>query len=149
MAGEVPARVAAAGDGVSRAHRLRLAKGVWRAAGAVGEDRVRLEFIRVADRIGRADQTAPKVLRHQFATALQEGRVDPRVRNLPMGHAAAEGRSAGHGLGMTAVYTHSRPETVRGQLEQALRARPVMDVVRAWLSCPPVNPEPDTDGIGV
>ena len=67
--------------------------------------------MRLTRAIGLPGCTAPKVLRHQFATALQEGRVDPLVRNLLMGHAAAGDAGAGHGLGMTAVYTHTRPET--------------------------------------
>jgi hypothetical protein len=45
-----------------------------------------------------------------------------------MGHAAAGARTAGHGLGMTAVYSHSRPETVRRQLEEALGGRPAVAV---------------------
>ncbi len=115
-----------AGGPVSRADRLWLAGRVWREHGAVGEGRVRLEFIRVARAAGLAGQTAPKLCRHQFATALQEGRVDPLVRNLLMGHAAAGERAAGHGLGMTAVYTHTRPETVREQLFGALAGRPAL-----------------------
>ena len=77
--------------------------------------------------------TAPKVLRHQFATALQEGRVDPLIRNELMGHVAAGGRTAGHGLAMTAVYTHTRPETRRQQLEAALAPRAAVAAARAWL----------------
>ena len=84
---------------------------------------MRSEFIRVARRIGLTGCTAPKVLRHMFATALQDARVDPLIRNLLLGHAAAGVRAAGHGLGMTAVYSHSRPETVRRQLEEALADR--------------------------
>lgn len=119
---------AALGRGVG----LVLARRLWRDIGAVCEDRVRVEFIRAARTAGLAGQTAPKVLRHQFATALQEGRVDPLVRNLLMGHASASVRSPGHGLGMTAVYTHTRPETVRDQLAAALAGRPVLDVAREW-----------------
>jgi hypothetical protein len=74
--------------------------------------------------IGVPACTAPKLFRHQFATALQEGRVDPLIRNLLMGHAPAVERTPGHGLGMTAVYTHSRPETCRQQLEAAPAGRP-------------------------
>jgi site-specific recombinase XerD len=103
---------------------LRLARRLWRDVGAVDEGRIRTEFMRAARAAGLAGQTAPKMLRHQFATALQEGRVDPLVRNLLMGHAAAGARSPGHGLGMTAVYTHTRPETVRDQLLAALADRP-------------------------
>ncbi len=91
-------REAKDGAPLSRDDRLRLAVRLWRELGAVREDRVREEFIRVATAAGLIGQTAPKVFRHQFATALQEGRVDPLVRNLLMGHAAARDRSAGHGL---------------------------------------------------
>src|SRR5439155_22506505 len=82
-----------------RTARARVARRVWRDVGAVDESRVRLEFIRVARVAGLGGQTAPKVLRHQFATALQQGRVDPLVRNLLMGHAPAGARAPGHGLG--------------------------------------------------
>ncbi|MFM8271048.1 MAG: tyrosine-type recombinase/integrase, partial [Gemmata sp.] len=117
-----------------RAARVRLAGRLWRDIGAVDENRVRIEFIRAARTAGLAGQTAPKVLRHQFATALQEGRVDPLVRNLLMGHAAAGSRLPGHGLGMTAVYTHTRPETVREQLLAALAERPAVTGAREWLT---------------
>jgi len=100
----------------------------------VDETRIRVEFIRVAQAVGLVGQTAPKVFRHQFATALQEGRVDPLVRNLLMGHASADSRSPGHGLGMTAVYTHTRPETVREQLIAAFADRPAITVARQRVS---------------
>lgn len=47
-----------------------------------------------------------------------------------MGHVAAGSRAAGHGLGMTAVYTHTRPQTRREQLEAALASRPAVAVAR-------------------
>src|SRR4030095_7090857 len=84
-----------------RVNRLRHARRLLQEIGAVGEDPIRLEVMRVARAAGLAAQTAPKVLRHQFATMLQEGRVDPLVRNLLMGHATAAVRAPGHGLGMT------------------------------------------------
>lgn len=115
-----------------RAARVRLAGRLWRDIRAVDESRVRVEFIRAARAAGLVGQTAPKVFRHQFATALQEGRVDPLVRNLLMGHATAGVRAPGHGLGMTAVYTHTRPETVREQLLAALADRPAVAVARNW-----------------
>jgi integrase len=136
IAGELARRTAdaqAAGGPVGRAGRLRLARGLWWDLGAVREDRVRLEFIRVVESIGLANHTAPKVLRHQFATILQEGRVDPLVRNVLMGHAMAGERSPGHGLGMTAVYTHTRPQTIRDQLQLALAGRPAVMAARARL----------------
>lgn len=65
---------------LSRAERLRQLRKVWRICGVVEETRVRAEFIRVARNIGAQGQTAPKILRHLFATALQDANVDPLVR---------------------------------------------------------------------
>jgi integrase len=87
------------------------------------EDRVRHELMRLTRRIGVAGSTALTVLRHQFATWLQERNIAPLIPNLLMGHASARDRSAGQGLRMTAVYTHTRPETIRGQLASALAGR--------------------------
>ena len=89
--------------------------------------------MRLTRAVGLPGCTAPKVLRHLFATALQEGRVDPLIRNELMGHVAAGQRTAGHGLAMTAVYTHTRPETRRQQLEAALAPRAAVAAARAWL----------------
>ena len=121
------------GGAVSRADRSRIAKSIWNRTGAVDEDRVRIEFGRIAESIGLAGQTAPKVLRHQFATVLQEGRVDPLVRNLLMGHAPG-GERGGSGLGMTAVYTHTRAETIREQLIAAYGGRPILDAIAKHLT---------------
>lgn len=110
-------------DPLNNKQKLRIAQRFWLALGAVPEDRIRLEFIRLTNKIGIPNSTAPKVLRHMFATILQEGRVDPLIRNELMGHVASGQRSAGHGLAMTAVYTHTRPETKRGQLEAAFASR--------------------------
>ncbi len=124
------------GDGgvtLSRAERLTVAKSIWNRTGAVDEDRIRIEFGRVANAIGLVGQTAPKVQR-QFATLLQEGRVDPLVRNLLMGHSAGGERGAGSGLGMTAVYTHTRAETIREQLIGAFKSRPLLEVIESRVS---------------
>jgi hypothetical protein len=47
-----------------------------------------------------------------------------------MGHVAARERKSGHGLAMTAVYTHTRPEIRREQLLEALAGRPAAEVAR-------------------
>ncbi len=104
---------------VDRAARQQVATSVWRDLGALKEDWVRVEFKRVTKRMGLAEITAPKTLRHTFATVLQDANVDPLVRNELMGHAPAYGSA----LGMTAVYTHTRPETKRRQLEAAFAGR--------------------------
>jgi site-specific recombinase XerD len=129
----IASREAETGPVMGRAERLRVVRGVWPAAGGLREDRVRLEFMRVTRRAGLPGQTAPKMLRHLFATSLQEANVDPLVRNVLMGHAPAGGRAAGYGLGTTAVYTHTRAETVRRQLEAALAGRAAVDVAAKWL----------------
>src|SRR5262249_54701573 len=122
-------------DPLSAGQQARLAKQLWREMGMVREDRIRIEFVRLTTRIGPGRCTAPKMLRHLFATTLQEGRVDPLIRNELMGHVASGERSAGHGLAMTAVYTHTRPETRRQQLEQALQPRVALEVARQRLLC--------------
>ena len=89
------ARAATAGGVIRRAERGRLARRLWWNLGAVKADRVRTEFMRVTAAVGLPEHTAPKALRHAFATALQDGRVDPLIRNLLLGHATAGARSAG------------------------------------------------------
>src|SRR5262249_17944063 len=84
------------GQPLERGERLRVAQSIWRDLGALKEDRVRTEFLRLTTAIGLPACTAPKMLRHLFATALQEGRVDPLIRNELMGHVAVGERSAGH-----------------------------------------------------
>ncbi|WP_088260531.1 tyrosine-type recombinase/integrase [Fimbriiglobus ruber] len=107
------------GSGASRADALRVARSVWKDAGAVRADDVRASFVRTMAALGRPDATCPKSWRHTFATLLQDANVDPLVRQITLGH-----RPPGGGLGMTANYTHTRPETQRGQIEAALRRWP-------------------------
>lgn len=133
LATRVAERERNTGQAVSRKESLRLAQRLWRELGALRPEWIRVEFMRLTQALGLADCTAPKMLRHGFATALQEGRVDPLIRNELMGHVAAGSAKPGHGLAMTAVYTHSRPETRRQQLEAALLGRPAVAVAQAWL----------------
>jgi integrase len=104
----------------TRGGEAALARSVWWDAGAVKPDQVRLSFVRVTAAIGRPDSTCPKSWRHTFATLLQDGNVDPLIRQQVMGHRP----SVTGGLGMTAKYTHTRPETLRAQVEAALRQWP-------------------------
>jgi len=97
----------------------RLASSVWQSAGATKNDRIRSSFIHVAIACGIIDATCPKSWRHTFATLLQDGNVDPLIRQLTLGHAPTVGREGA--LGMTTVYSHSRPQTVKRQIERALR----------------------------
>ena len=93
---------------------------VWWDAGAVKADAVRTSFVRVMKGLGRPEATCPKSWRHSFATLLQDANVDPLVRQQTLGHRP----TSGAGLGMTASYTHTRPETQREQIERALRRWP-------------------------
>lgn len=122
------------GVSITPSERSKLARRLWVQLGAVKEDRVRTEFMRLTARLGIPQCTAPKMLRHLFATVLQEGRVDPLIRNELMGHVASGDRSAGHGLNMTAVYTHTRPETSRKQLTEAVAIRPSSAIAWQWLA---------------
>lgn len=71
---EIERRVAVAdvekGSSAERHLRMRTAGSVWRATGGVREDRIRLEFMRLTRRMGLSGVTAPKMLRHLFATSL-------------------------------------------------------------------------------
>jgi integrase len=138
LEGELASRIATRETGIerslSRHAQLNEARTLWRDVGAIKTDRVRVEFMRLTSRIGLAATTAPKLLRHLFATGLQEANVDPLVRNELMGHSPGDSRGNGTGLGMTAVYTHTRPETRRKQLESALLCRPAVPVAQAWLA---------------
>jgi integrase len=119
------------GDDADRQSRLATAKSVWRDLGALKEDWIRKEFLRVTARAGFPEITTPKTLRHTFATILQDANVDPLIRNELMGHAPMS-TSMQRGLGMTAIYTHTRPETKRRQLEGALETLPVQNLAATW-----------------
>jgi integrase len=105
---------------LSRADVHRIARGVWWDAGKVKSDVVRGTFVRVMRGLKRPQATCPKSWRHSFATLLQDGNVDPLIRQQVMGHRPTNNT----GLGMTAKYTHTRPETLRQQVERALRSWP-------------------------
>jgi hypothetical protein len=57
----------------------------------------------------------------------------PLIRNELMGHVPAGLSAPGGGLAMTAVYTHTRPETKRRQLENAFANRAVIQHATQWL----------------
>jgi integrase len=113
-------RRAATENVLTRGEEARLARKVWWDAGAIKPDVVRTSFVRITGEIGRPDSTCPKSWRHTFATLLQDGNVDPLIRQQVMGHRP----TVSSGLGMTAKYTHTRPETLRAQVEAALRQWP-------------------------
>ncbi|HSZ57593.1 MAG TPA: tyrosine-type recombinase/integrase [Tepidisphaeraceae bacterium] len=129
----VGAREAELARSLSRKERLAVTGSVWWDAGALKEDRIRTEFMSVTRKIGIPSATAPKLWRHQFATALQDANVDPLIRNHLMGHCPVNGSGYGTALGMTALYTHTNPKTARTQLEEAIRAHPAIAAAPLWL----------------
>jgi len=110
------------GQTPNREARARIACSVWRDAGAVKADRIRLLFIRVAKSVGLGEATCPKSFRHSFATLLQDANVDPLIRQITLGHASSG--TAGDALGMTSIYTHTRPETQQQEIIRAVRLWP-------------------------
>jgi integrase len=123
----------ARGGVLGRAERLKASATVWRDAGCIKTDRLRREYMRLTRRIGLRALTEPKMLRHLFATTLQDANVDPLIRNELLGHVPEGRRSAGFGLAMTAVYTHTRAETRRRQLADAFRGHPAVAAAMDWL----------------
>jgi integrase len=101
----------------------RIHRSVWRDAGATRLERLRTSFISTAAKCGLTETTCPKSWRHTFATLLQDANVDPLIRQLTLGHAPPSTFGMG-ALGMTSVYTHTRPETQRREIERALRLWP-------------------------
>lgn len=111
----------------------KVAHQVWLDAGRIRECRVRMEFMRITKKIALAHVTCPKLLRHLFATCLQDANVDPLIRQELMGHVPQSAR--GDSLGMTATYTHTRESTRRTQLDAAMTSRlPALAAAREWLS---------------
>jgi integrase len=137
LVGRIARLEAGAGAVLVRSDRLTVAKSVWRDIGALKEDWIRIEFKRITCGIGLPEITAPKTWRHTFATILQDANVDPLIRNELMGHMPGGVGLSGRGLGMTAVYTHTRPETKRRQLEAALLTRPAVEFARSRLGGAP------------
>jgi len=115
---------------LDRRGRLHAAQNLWRAAGAFDPDQIRNSFIRIARRCGRPQATCPKSWRHTVATLLQDANVDPLLRQITLGHKPA---GAGGALGMTGVYTHSRPETQAREITRALQSWPrSLELARTW-----------------
>ena len=116
---------------VSRTDAAQVLRTVWRDAGLIRTDAIRKAFIRAGRAIGRPEMTCPKSWRHTFATLLQDAEVDPLIRQITLGHkSAGDARGA---LGMTSVYTHTRPETQKRQIERALQLWPdSLDFARRW-----------------
>lgn len=138
LADRVAAEESASAEPVSRSRQARLARSVWRDAGATKSDRIRTSFVRIAEDLGLEEATCPKSWRHTFATLLQDANVDPLIRQITLGHAAVGSREGA--LGMTSLYTHTRPETQRREIFLALRLWPA-SLTLARLRAKTIHPE--------
>lgn len=83
------------GEEPARSQKQTVAQSVWRDVGALRNDWIRIEFMRLTAAIGFAEITAPKTFRHTLATTLQDANVDPLIRNELMGHAPTSVGSVG------------------------------------------------------
>lgn len=111
-------------------NETKLARAVWRDAGALDSDHVRRSFLTIAKAVGLPQATCPKSWRHTFATLLQDANVDPLIRQLTLGHSP----TGTAGLGMTANYSHSRKETIRAQIVSATRLWPAsLELSLSWM----------------
>jgi integrase len=109
------------GRELTRQENARVARQLWADCGAFDPDQIRRSFIRVANRTSLPNATCVKSWRHTFATLLQDANVDPLIRQITLGHKPT---GAGGGLGMTAVYSHSRPATQAAEIQRAVRLWP-------------------------
>lgn len=133
MTRAVQARSAVADNGaaLSREQLAAICRRVWREAGAVGANAIRNSFIRGGRTIGLTGVSCPKTWRHTFATLLQDANVDPLVRQLTLGHQPMVGPVVG--LGTTSIYTHTRADTHRREIERAIKLWPgSLDFARVW-----------------
>ena len=117
-------------DPSRRAARQRCCDPFWMDLGAIKPEVLRLEFMRLTSAIGLPKITAPKTLRHGFATWLQDANVDPMIRSELMGHSTSA--SSKGPLGMTSVYTHTRTDTLRRQHQSAMESRSIVALGRKW-----------------
>jgi len=117
----------------TRFEEARIAKSIWRDAGAIKETILRLDFMEVTAGIKLSHVTCPKLLRHMFATTLQDANVDPLIRQELMGHSSSTKRC--NSLGMTAIYTHTQDKTRRNQYEAAMKKRQIaLEAAKQWLA---------------
>lgn len=120
---------ATTGDALARTEQAVESRRIWSDLGLIKTDAIRVALGRLAKRTETPQLNTPKVFRHLFATTLQEGRVDPLIRNELLGHIPEDGPRSGGGLGMTANYTHTRLTTKRSQLELAFADHPLIRVL--------------------
>jgi integrase len=131
MKSDIHSILSGGGVALNRKMEAQITQKVWQKAGYLKNDLIRRSFIHLMRMIGCPESTCAKSWRHTFATLLQDSNVDPLIRQQVMGHSPSVKSS----LGMTVKYTHTRPETLRKQVEGALRAWPrSLELAREWAS---------------
>ena len=94
--------------------------GDQRDAVAIKANELQTTFACITRSLGTPGTPCPKAWCQTFCTFLQDTIVDQLIRQITVGHKP----TGVDGLGMTANYTHTRPETQRNQIEAALRRWP-------------------------
>jgi len=129
MRSEILSQIDGMGVALTRKGEAQISQKVWQKAGYLKNDLIRRSFIHLMRLIGFPESTCAKSWRHTFATLLQDSNVDPLIRQQVMGHSPSVKGS----LGMTVKYTHTRPETLRRQIEEAMRAWPKsLEMAKQW-----------------
>lgn len=87
------------GQSLSRLEHYRYYRQLWVQMGLIKTDMIR-NRLRQLSRKGKIPELeTPKSFRHLFATTLQEGRVDPLIRNELLGHIPEDGPRMGGAWG--------------------------------------------------
>lgn len=97
---------------------FNLTRRVLHRLGKVREDKVRLEFMQVANKIGRPDVTTVHSLRHMFATLAEENGLNPLTVQTILGHSRLE---------MTRYYTHTGLEAKKTAVQDLLAGKNRLD----------------------
>ena len=103
---------------LSEEELFNITKRVLHRLGKVREDKIRLEFIQVAERIGRSDVTMVHSLRHLFATLAEENGLNPLTVQTILGHSRLE---------MTRYYTHTGLEAKKTAVQDLLVGKSGLD----------------------
>ena len=88
--------------------------------GKIREDKIRLEFMDAASKIGRSDVTMVHSLRHLFATLAEENGLNPLTVQTILGHSRLE---------MTRYYTHTGLEAKKTAVQDLLVGKSGLDRV--------------------
>lgn len=105
---------------ISDEELFNLTRRVLHKLGKIREDKIRLEFMDVASKIGRSDVTMVHSLRHLFATLAEENGLNPLTVQTILGHSRLE---------MTRYYTHTGLEAKKTAVQDLLVGKSGLDRV--------------------